>query len=235
MGHPLRQIVALGGGGFSMEPDHLALDRYILSLTKSEKPKVCFVPTASGDSENYIERFQIAFRDQLGCETSVCPLFRPKRLDLVEFMSEQDVIYVGGGNTRNLITLWREWGLDHAIWSAYQKGTILAGVSAGANCWFEQFSTDSMGELSSWPGLAFLKGSFCPHYDGEEKRRPSLKQMLLSGEISSGFACDDGAAVHFVDEEPFHFISSRSNANVYRIACMDNQFMETKQPIRSLS
>lgn len=222
----MRQIVALGGGGFSMEPENLAFDRYIVSLTGKAHPKVCFLPTASADSVDYIAKFEAAYQS-LGCETSSLSLFWPHRLDFDDFMLEQDAIYVGGGNTRNLLTLWRDWGLDIAIRKAYDNGTILTGVSAGGNCWFEEFSTDSMGPLAPWKGLGWLKGSFCPHYDGEEDRRPSLRRMLDGGELGPGYAADDGAAVHFVDEQLHRCIRSRPNARVYRVGRAPDAELET--------
>lgn len=212
----MRQIVAIGGGGFSMEPENLALDRYILGLVDKPKPKVCFIPTASADSNDYSDRFHLAYQS-LGCETSHLSLFWPHRLDFDEYMLEQDVIYVGGGNTRNLLVLWRDWGLDVAIRKAYENGTVLAGVSAGANCWFEEFSTDSMGPLAPWKGLGWLKGSFCPHFDGEEDRRPSLARMLKNGDIGPGLASEDYTAAHFVDEKLHKCISSRPGSQVYRV------------------
>ena len=180
----MQNIVAIGGGGFSQEPENLALDRYILSIARGKK--VCFIPTASADNQGYIDRFHEAY-GSLGCETSHLSLYWPHRLDFDDFMIEQDLIYVGGGNTRNLLVLWRDWGLDTAIRKAYENGTVLAGVSAGANCWFEEFSTDSMGPLAPWKGLGWLKGSYCPHYDGEVDRRPSLKRMLKAARLVQGW------------------------------------------------
>jgi dipeptidase E len=209
-----------------MEPENLALDRYVLSLVHRPSPRVCFIPTASADSTDYTDRFHAAFRS-LGCETSSLSLFWPHRLDFDDFMMEQDVIYVGGGNTRNLLVLWREWGLDVAIRKAYENGTVLAGISAGANCWFDEFSTDSMGPLAPWKGLGWLKGSFCPHYDGEADRRPSLKRMLESGEIGPGLASDDGSAAHFVNEELFRCVSSRPGSKVYQVNVHGEFVMDT--------
>jgi dipeptidase E len=222
----MRHIVAMGGGGFSMEPDNLALDRYALSLTNKTAPNVCFLPTASADSIPYSERFEMAFKS-LGCQTSWLSLFWPHTQDIESFVMEQDLIYVGGGNTRNLIVLWQDWGLDKFIRQAYENGTVLAGLSAGANCWFDEFSTDSMGDLQPWPGLGWLKGSFCPHYDGEAERRPSLKRMVENGTIGGGFAADDGAAVHFINEAPAHFVSSRPTSQVYKVGLEDGAFTES--------
>ena len=222
----MRHIVAIGGGGFSSDPENLALDRYILSLVLRPGPKVCFIPTASADSQDYIVRFHNAYKN-LGCETSHLSLFWPHRLDFDEFMLEQDVIYVGGGNTRNLVILWRDWGLDKAIRKAYENGTVLAGVSAGANCWFDEFSTDSMGPLAPWNGLGWLKGSFCPHYDTEVDRRPSLKRMLENREIGPGLASEDRTAVHFVDEGLHRCITSTPGSKVYAVDLEGERPLET--------
>ncbi|MEI8280837.1 MAG: peptidase E [Armatimonadota bacterium] len=224
----MRNIVAIGGGGFSSEPENLALDRYILSLVSASSPKVCFIPTASADNQGYIDRFHEAY-GSLGCETSHLSLYWPHRLDFDAFMLDQDVIYVGGGNTRNLLVLWRDWGLDSAIRKAYENGTVLAGVSAGANCWFDEFSTDSMGPLAPWKGLGWLSGSYCPHYDGEEDRRPSLKRMLEAGEIGAGLACEDRTAVHFVNEELHRCISSNVGSGVFRVDVSGEIEIETVQ------
>ena len=223
----MRQIVAIGGGGFGEEPENLALNRYVLSLVENPNPKACFLPIASADNQTYIDGFHACYR-MLGYETSHLSLYWPHRLDLEDFMMEQDVIYVGGGNTRNLLVLWREWGLDVAIRKAYENGTILAGVSAGANCWFEEFSTDSMGPLAPWRGLGWLKGSYCPHYDGEADRRPSLKRMLENGEIGPGLACEDWTAAHYVDEKLHKCISSKSGSRVFEVGLNGETALETE-------
>lgn len=222
----MRQIVAIGGGGFSLEPENLGLDRYILSLVDEPKPRACFIPTAAADRQDYIDSFHECYKF-LGCETSHLSLFWPHRLDLESFMLEQDVIYVGGGNTRNLLVLWQDWGLDIAIRKAYENGTILCGVSAGANCWFEEFSTDSMGPLAPWKGLGWLARSFCPHYDGEVDRRPSLKRMLEKGEIGPGLASEDYTAAHFVNEELYKCISVKPGSRVFRVDVSGEAELET--------
>ncbi len=178
-----RQIIALGGGGFSMEPENPLLDRYILNASKLEKPRVCFVPTASGDSAGYVERFYASF-NKLECEPSHLTLFNPHTWteDLEPFLAQQDVLYFGGGNTKNALALWREWNLELLLRAAYERGAILAGLSAGAICWFEQGSTDSIGrELGVLPCLGWLKGSMTPHYDGEAERPPSYINSCSRG------------------------------------------------------
>ena len=210
-------IVAMGGGGFSMEPTNLALDRYVLGLVERERPRVCFLPTASGDSLGYVKRFHTAFR-ALGAETSHLSVFNPPAADLAAFVLEQEAIYVGGGNTRNLMVLWREWGLDVALRAAWARGVVLAGISAGMICWFEQGLTDSRhGRLSALPCLGFLPGSATPHYDGEAERRPAYHRLVASGELAAGYAADDGAALHFVGTRLEAVVASRPNARAYRV------------------
>jgi peptidase E len=212
----MRQIIAMGGGGFSMEEENPLLDLYILTQSAKEKPRVCFVPTASGDAEGYIEKFYRCF-EKFDCETSHLSVFKPP-VDLEGFIFEQDIFYVGGGNTRNLLLLWRAWGVDQLLKKAYKKGAILTGLSAGSICWFEQGVTDSIpGKLSSLDCLGLLKGSNCPHYDGEKDRRPSYHQLVQSGQITDGLAADDGVAFHFIDEELYKVVSSRPNAKAYLV------------------
>src|SRR5258706_6933554 len=169
-------IVALGGGGFSMEPDNPALDRYVLSVAQARaaRPRVCFLPTATDNIDSYLLKFYKAF-GKFDCLPTHLSLFNLPSADLEGFVLAQDLIYVGGGNTRSLLALWREWGLDEIFKQAYAAGVVLAGISAGANCWFEQSTTDSVpGELAVLACLGLLPGSFSPHYDGEALRRPSL-------------------------------------------------------------
>ena len=213
----MRQIIAMGGGGFSMEPDNLALDRYILDQAHKPNPKICFLPTASGDADGYILNFYKAFAT-LNCLPSFLSLFRLPTADLEAFILEKDILYVGGGNTRSMLALWREWGLDRHLFKAYQAGVILAGLSAGANCWFEDCSTDAIpGDLQVLSCLGYLKGSFCPHYNSELERRPSYQAMIRKGLLRQGIAADDGAAAHFIDGQIIRVVSSRPEAIVYRV------------------
>lgn len=223
----MRQIIALGGGGFSMEPENPILDQYILSQSDKVRPSICFIPTASGDSDNYISRFYRFFENQ-ECTPSHLSLFRPPTRDLEGFILEKDIIYVGGGSTKNLLALWKEWGLDTILRKAWNKGIILAGISAGSLCWFEEGVTDSYGdELEPIKCLGFLKGSNCPHYDGEIKRRPVFQKLILAGNLKEGIAADDGAAIHFIDQEISRIVTSRPGAKAYRVATSDNQIIET--------
>lgn len=224
-----RQIVAMGGGGFSMEPENPLLDRYVLSLTGLERPRVCFVPTAAGDDRGYIEHFHTAFSNQ-ACDHTDLQLFKPSTWpdELEMHVARQDVLYFSGGNTFNAITLWNEWKLTPMLRAAYERGTVMAGLSAGAICWFEQGSTDSVGrELGVLDCLGWLPGSMTPHYDGEADRRPSLHAFLREARIRDGFAADDGAALHFVDERLSRVVSSRPNARAYRVEMRGDDVAET--------
>ncbi len=213
----MRQIIAMGGGGFSMEPENPLLDRYILEQSSKKRPKICFIGTASGDADSYIEKFYQFFQQE-ECEPTHFSLFKPSTRDIKKFIMAQDIIYVGGGNTKNLMVLWKEWELDVAIRQAYNNGTILAGISAGSLCWFEEGVTDSYGDkLEPISCLGLISGSNCPHYDGEEDRRPVYQKLIKEGIIGAGYAADDGVAFHFVNEELNNVVSSRPQAQGYYV------------------
>ncbi len=223
-----RQIIALGGGGFSMEPDNPLLDNYILYQTKVNKPKICFIPTASGDSKDYINRFYTHFETK-PCTPSHLSLFHGHSTPLEDFVMQQDVLYVGGGNTRNLMTLWREWGLDKMIRKAYENGTILAGISAGMICWFEQGLTDSIpGTYSPMECMGILEGSACPHFDGEGERQAIFRELIQTGKMKSGYACDDSVGLHFVNEQLERVISSVEGKFAYEMMLVKWDLLEEK-------
>ena len=224
-----RQLIALGGGGFSMEPENLTLDRYVLSQARAATPAVAFLPTASGDADGYIERFYTAFAG-LPCRPCHLSLFS-RTVDLRAFLLAQDVIYVGGGNTKSLLGVWREWGLPELLREAWASGVLLSGISAGALCWFEQGLTDAFaGELRPLQGLGFLAGSCCPHYDGDPERRPTYHRLLRAGQLAPGLAIDDGAAVHFVNDEIHRVVASRRGATAYHVQARDGEAREEPLP-----
>lgn len=200
-----------------MEPRNKRLDRYILQQAGKATPRICFIGTASGDSKSYIQRFYNCF-NALDCVPTHLSLFKPNFDNLETFILSQDIVYVGGGNTRNMLVLWKEWGLDKILKKAYDKGIILSGLSAGSICWFEDGNTDPINEpLYTIPCLGFIKGSHCPHYDGEEKRRPAYHQLIKEGKAKPGYAMDDGAAIHFINGEPKTIVSSRKKAKAYKV------------------
>ncbi|HEY5436879.1 MAG TPA: peptidase E, partial [Candidatus Limnocylindrales bacterium] len=196
MTEPVPRIVAMGGGGFSEEPDNPLLDAFLLSLTGRSRPRVCFLPTASGDAPGYVARFLDAFAAR--AEATWLPLLAPRHADARDLLLEQDVIYVGGGNTANMLATWRTHGVDGVLHDAWRRGIVLAGLSAGAMCWFSHGVTDSFGtDLAPLTGaLSFITGSFCPHYDSEALRRPRYHELVAAG-LPGGWGCDDGAALVF--------------------------------------
>lgn len=225
------QIVAMGGGGFSMEDDRV-LDDYILRLTGRDRPKVGFLGTAGGDADAYIEKFHGALSGR--AETSDLRLFSQPSHEPREWFATQDVIYVGGGSTANLLAVWRVHGVDELVRAAYERGAVLCGVSAGAICWFEAGITDSFGPLQELrDGVGLLPGSFTPHYGGEGERRPTLRRALTSG-FPAGLAADDFAAVHFADGELQGAVASRSGASVYRVHLEGGDVIEERLDTRVL-
>jgi len=226
-----RQIIAIGGSGFLTEPETLALEGYVLSQARTAEPAVCFIPTANGDSDASLVRFYTVFT-QLPCRPSHLLFFRRTPVDLRSYLLRQNVIYVGGGNTRSLLAVWREWGLPDILREAWQSGIVLAGRSAGALCWFEQGVTDSVADqLLPLDCLGFLPGSCCPHYDGEAERRPSYHQLLLNNRIAPGIAIDDGVGVHFRGTEPYCVITPREKAAAYRVRLVDGAIQEEPIPV----
>jgi dipeptidase E len=232
---PLRQIVALGGGGFSMEPDNPALDDCILELSGRDSPRICFIPTASGDAQIYIERFYQAFSAGRAVPSHLS-LFERDDRDLREFLLAQNVIYVGGGSVANLISIWRLHGVDDILRQCWHRGIILCGISAGMNCWFQASVTDSFGPIAAFnDGMGLLPGSACPHYDGEADRRPCYHRLVLNGELPAGYAADDGAALHFVGTTLKRVVTSRPNARAYRVEVHDGAVRELELPVTFLA
>lgn len=237
VGQRERHVVAMGGGGFSMEPDNPLLDDFVLGLAgerpNGARPRVCFLPTASGDAPIYVRDFYDAFAPR--ADASWLPLFVRDRRDLRSYLLAQDVIYVGGGNTQNMLAIWRLHGVDAILREAWEGGIVLAGLSAGSLCWFECGVTDSFGpDLAPLnDGLGFLPGSHCPHYDGEALRRPGYQGLVADG-LAGGYAADDGAALHFVGTELAEVVTSRPAAGAYRVEAVDGRVVETRLPGRYL-
>src|SRR6188508_3675821 len=209
------QIVALGGLG---EADDEAgrLVRFALGLTGKERPRVCLVPTASNEMPEYMLRF---YENMSGhAEASHVSFFPWPRADLRDHVLSQDVIFVSGGNTANLLAIWRAHGFDEIIREAWEQGIVLAGSSAGMICWFEAGVTDSFGpQLEGMrDGLGFLSGSACPHYDGEELRRPAYRRLVDEG-FPPGIAADDGVAVRYEGTELAEVVTMREDATAYLV------------------
>ncbi|MFC8347365.1 Type 1 glutamine amidotransferase-like domain-containing protein [Streptomyces sp. NPDC057280] len=211
--------VALLGGGFSTDDDGL-LDDWMLGHARTSRPRVCFLPTASGDAAGYAEMFLTAFAPRRNCTPSVLSLFRREFDDeaLRGHLLAQDVIYVGGGNTANLLAVWRTHGVDRLLREAYDRGTLLCGISAGANCWAQGSHTDSFGPLTFLSdGLGLLPGSVCPHYDSEPGRRPSYQRSVATGALPGGWALEDGTGALFTDGQVTEVVTRDPAAHVYRV------------------
>ena len=222
------QIISIGGGGFGRNPNHLIIEQYILSQSKIKFPNICFIPTASAEDKSYIVNFYKAF-SKLDCNPTHLNLFE-RTPNLRSVINKQNIIYVGGGNTKSMLAVWKEWKLDILLKKAYLKGTILCGVSAGSICWYERGITDSWASnLSILNCLGFLKGNYCPHYDGEIDRRPSVHEFLSSKKIDSCYASDDGAAIHFKNGEIYKSISFYKNAKSYFIKVDSNDKIIEKE------
>ena len=214
-----------------MEPRNRRLDTWLLSLTRRRRPRVLFLPTASGDVPDYVTRFHRAFA-KFDCRPAHLALFQRTVDDLRTFILSADLIYVGGGNTANMLAVWRAHGVDEILREAWEQGSVLCGPSAGAICWFESGLTDSFGTKLRplRDGLGFLPGSFCPHYDGEAARRPAYRAAVAAKQLPPGFAADDGAALLFEGTQLADVVSSRPNASGYRV----ERKAERELPARSL-
>jgi dipeptidase E len=233
-----RQIVTLGGGGFSMEAGNPLLDDYVLGLTGSERPKVCFLPTASGDADHYIVRFYRAFPGTR-CIPSHLSLFRRERgapeglADMREMLLDQDLIYVGGGSVVSMLGAWRSHGLDGILRECWEAGVVLCGLSAGSLCWYAEGVSSFHGQPRRFRGLGLLPWSNCVHYGDEEGRRESFHAHMERG-MCPGYAASDGAALHFVGPRMVAAVASRPNAQAWCVGDRGDRVVETSLPIRYL-
>jgi len=227
----VKHIVAMGGS--SADPANPLLERYLLRLTNQQQPRVCFLGQASAESADYTVNFYHSFT-RLGAIPSHVSLFGRVQQGWREHLLSQDVIYVGGGNTRSMLALWREWGVDEVLAQAADRGIILAGVSAGMICWFEQAVTDSVWPLGIINGLGYLPGSACPHYDGEPERRPTYLRMIEDGIALPGLALQDGVAAHFVDGDLHQVVTSRRGSQGFYVSVQNGEVVEEPLQTRFL-
>ena len=229
-------LFAIGGGGTSGPkggPNRMLME--VLKTTGKRFPKICLIPTATGDSRETIFEFIEAFH-RIGAHANYLSLYSVPTRDLDSFVMDFDAVYINGGNTRNLIALWREWELDRILIKAWKAGLVLSGASAGANCWFEQSSSDFIpGEYNPLAGLGLLKGSFCPHYSNEKNRRESYLEMVANGALRPGYACSDRAAIHYVDGEMREALIEWEEAAAFRVdRGADGTAVETRLPTRTV-
>lgn len=223
-----RQIVAFGGGGFSMEAGNPLLDDYVAGLTGSARPRVCFLPTASGDADHYIVRFYRAFAAS-GYEPSHISLFRRERGadDLRAHLLSQDVIYVGGGSVISLLGAWRAHGIDEILRQAWGRGVVLCGLSAGSLCWFAEAVTAFHGNPQAVRGLGLLPWSNCVHYRPGGERQAAYHERLRRG-MSPGYAAEDGIALHFVGTRLEAAVSSRPGARAFTVIANGQGVVESE-------
>jgi len=224
-----RQIVAFGGGGFSMEAGNPLLDDYVLGLAAAagrDRPKVCFLPTASGDADHYIVRFYRHFAASR-CEPSHVSLFRRDcgTDDVRAHLLDQDLVYVGGGSVICLMGVLRAHGLDVALRDAWEAGVVMCGLSAGSLCWFDEAMTGYHGASRPVQGIGLIPASNAVHYDKEAHRRPAYHAAVAGG-MPGGYAAEDGAALHFVGESLARVVSSRPESRAYRVDAVDGEVAE---------
>ncbi|MAI29319.1 MAG: peptidase E [Rickettsiales bacterium] len=221
----IKQVIAIGGGGFGRNPGQGLIEKYILDQSNTVCPNICFIPTATGDEANYVVNYYTTF-SKLNCNPIHLDLFK-RTPNLKKLIKRQDIIFVGGGNTKSMLAVWKDWGINVLLKEAYENGSIMCGVSAGAICWFEKGITDSwQGELRLMNCLGFLKGTCCPHYDEEPERKPFVKNYLTKKKISFCFAIEGSSALHFKDGKPYTAISFGKNKNSYNVKFIKNNFVE---------
>jgi dipeptidase E len=239
-----RTILALGGGGFTMEPDNPALDDFVLRLATYRAlaappelrghpdriPRLLFLPTASGDPTGQINAFRARFGGRADCHAAHLSLFnlQGSTRSLEEVVREQDAIYAGGGSLRNLLAIWRAHGLDELLVEAWERGTVLAGISAGAMCWFEAGVTKSSGPPEAIAGLGVLAGSLSVHADGEPERLPVWLEGVRRGTLPGGWAVDDGCALLFRGRRFERAVSSRPGAAALRIDAVEGELVRRR-------
>ncbi len=224
-----RLIFAMGGGGFTMEPTNPLLDDFVLGLSEAKEPKVVFLPTAAGDTTGPINAFQGRFADRL-CVPEHLSLFRlaESKRPLEEVVLGADIIYVGGGSMRNLLAIWRAHGLDRLLLEAWQAGTVLAGLSAGAMCWFQAGVSRSSGPPEPLEGLGLLDGSLTVHADGEPERLPVWLSAVRDGTLPGGWALDDGVGLLFKGRTLVRIVSSRPGAGAQRVDAIAGELVRER-------
>lgn len=230
------QIVAFGGGGFSDGCANPLLDDYVVGLTRVARPRVCFLPTASGDADHYVVRFYRAFA-ATRCEPSHISLFRRETgvADPRSHLLAQDLIYVGGGSVISLLGTWRAHGLDRALREAWRSGVVLCGGSAGSLCWFSAaVSSFHRGAPQTVAGLGLLPWSNAVHYGQEPERRAAYHRAVADG-IAPGYGVGDGAALRFVGSELAEVVGADRNATAFFVTADERgQVVERALCVRCL-
>jgi dipeptidase E len=226
-------IVAIGGGELNKHETY-AIDAEIVKLTAKEKPKALFIPTASGDAPGYYHSFKKIYGDELHCDVDSLLLIDNNitREEIIDKINQADLIYVGGGNTRRMLEIWREHHVDHLLLEAYNNGTVLSGISAGSICWFEHGQSESSiadgtgdKEFIKLDALGILKGFHCPHFN--EGLRSSSFSEMIEGSDEIGIALDNQCAIIFNDDQ-YKVVTTVDDANAYKIYYRNNQVVTEK-------
>ena len=225
--------ILIAGGGFNT-----AFIRYMAQLTGKPRPKLCYLPTASADSQaGTITWFKNCA--PLNVEASAQDSFIESLSQVrswEEVLLSVDGIVCSGGNTLNQQAIWKAQGIDVVLRKAWDQGIVLGGASAGSLCWFEEGTTDSRPKvLTTVQCLGFLKGSHCPHYDREPERRPLYRKLIGSGQMKPGYACDNDAGIFFLDNEVKRVVSTRADAKVYYVSVVDGQVNERQMEAERIS
>jgi peptidase E len=234
-----RLIVAIGGGTFQVQPNDGRLDAFLVELARErsgrDRPRICYIPTAAADSEATLADFYAAFEDR--AEASHLGLFNRTIDDVAAHLLAQDVVFIAGGNTVSMLAVWRAHGVDDAVLGAWEAGVMMSGVSAGAICWFEGFTTDSFGPTLRpvRDGFGVLSGSFIPHYHGEPQRRPLFHRLVADGTLPAGYGVDDGAALVFHGTELADVVAALPDAGAYRVDPIEGVVHEIRLETRQLA
>ncbi len=225
-----RTIAVVGGGVIGPAMDRL--NDFLLGLTGKERPRICAIPTATGDAATNLVVYYGRYARR--ADATHLDLFTRSVVDIADLLLAQDIIWVGGGNTANMLAVWRVHGVDEILKEAWQRGIVLAGGSAGGLCWFECGVTDSFGPLAPLnDGLGLLPGSHCPHYDSEPERRPTYERLITGG-FPAGYAADDGAVLLFRGRKLAEVVTAGEGAHGYRVERRDGRAAETVLPSRLL-
>lgn len=223
----VRKLFIFGGGR------DRAMFNYIIRLTKKENPKICMLPTATGDSPSSIISWYAGCED-MPLRPYVMRTFIDSystKENFEETIMRMDAIYVGGGNTLNMMAIWKSQGIDLALRKAYDAGILMTGASAGSLCWFESGTTDSRPkQLTKVECLGWMKGSHCPHYNVEEFRRPVYHELIKKGELAPGYACDNQSGIYFENEKMVTCISSNEKSKSYYVDLVDGKIVEKELP-----
>lgn len=231
-----RQIFGMGGGFYPEPWNPPILQKHLMTLSQKAEPRICLLATATGDNPADIEMFY-RHMSQLRCRPTHLSLMAPSTMDFAQFFKELDIVYVGGGATKNLMAMWRDWGVDHALRSAWEEGVILSGTSAGSICWFESCITDSFPpKMLPLKCTGFLKGSASTHYSSRPDRAGAFRELIATGVIEGpGIATDDGVGLHYIGDKLHEVVSIDEKAMAYIVTRTPEGYDETPLKARLIA